>query len=498
MAWNRIGNLAVFSLAFIFAACGGDSGSNGKTETDGSSQAETFDDLPNCSKNREGEIIAVVDGRKTYICSNGRWEELGTAYENADDLPNCSDKRDGSTAYVVADKESLICSDGKWENSSSQSQNQEGNLKDELKSSSSNKHLSSSSVEKNSKVSSSSESKVSSSRASSSSVAEKPVSSAAQSSSSVKSTIEYGTLTDERDGQKYKTVKIGEQTWMAENLNFDYKIEGKRYGSYCYNDEPDSCAIYGRLYTFATAMDSAALFSDDGKGCGANTACGMANAQGICPENWHLPSVDDWYELFTVISEKKDFKSIDATSLKSIVKWKNNGEGTDQFGFSILPAGGFYSGSALPGNIYRGEGGIAFFWMNGTLSPTTVQVQDSVYIYGNNASEAYSVRCVKNTYKELSHLYIDVKDRETFEIPANTVVTATMPKCGYMSEGTLSCTAKGIMNAVIPCHIVKIGDIEKNTRNIDVNVSKEFVSSSCGKGITITSTGTAQCVVDFY
>ena len=213
MAWNRIGNLAVLSLAFVFAACGEDSGSNGKTEIEESSQAETFDDLPNCSKNREGETIAVLDDRKTYICNNGRWEylsevpdtvkteddlsacleknegkiafisknstiwgcfdkrweKLGTAYQEADDLPNCSDKREGNRAYIVADKESLICSNRKWENLSDQFQNKEDGSKDDVKSSSSEKRSLSSSIEKEFGVSSSSEMKSSSSKGLSSS-----------------------------------------------------------------------------------------------------------------------------------------------------------------------------------------------------------------------------------------------------------------------------------------------------------------------------------------
>ena len=93
---------------------------------------------------------------------------------------------------------------------------------------------------------------------------------------------EYGTLIDERDGHTYKTMKIGGQEWMAENLNYQIGIKN------CYHD---SCAVYGQRYSWKTAMDSAGTFSTNGIGCGFGQMCSPDYpVRGICPAGWHLPS----------------------------------------------------------------------------------------------------------------------------------------------------------------------------------------------------------------
>ena len=121
---------------------------------------------------------------------------------------------------------------------------------------------------------------------------------------------EYGSLTDARDGQKYRTVKIGAQWWMAENLNFAYNQPTEEFdsSSVCIDNYPENCKKYGRFYMWSAAMDSVGLFSTNGLGCGkGNVLCGQSYpVRGVCPEGWHLPSDSEIKTLFISVGGSPD------------------------------------------------------------------------------------------------------------------------------------------------------------------------------------------------
>ena len=217
-----------------------------------------------------------------------------------------------------------------------------------------------------------------------------------------------GTLTDSRDGQTYMTVSIGSQTRTAESLNYAY-TGVLSSTSWCYGGDPANCAKYGRLYTWAAAMDSVGTWSTSGKGCGYGKTCSVASAgsatlvRGICPKGWHLPSNDEWRALIVAvdgsITEYTYSSNTAGTKLKSQTGWKTYSGITneDTFGFSALPAGGRDNF----GN-YRLEGTNAYFWKS--TENNSLYAYYMVLYYGNrnasldgsNKGLGFSVRCLKD------------------------------------------------------------------------------------------------------
>jgi len=185
-------------------------------------------------------------------------------------------------------------------------------------------------------------------------------------------------FTDERDGKIYKSVKIGKQTWMAENLN--YAAEGR----ICYDD----CTAYGGIYYWATAMDLLSTY---------NTLSYKASVkhQGICPAGWHLPSDAEWTTLKNFIGDNAGIK------LKAKSGWNSyngiSGNGNDMYGFAALPGGqasgnqGKYGYWLSTTEMESGSGAHVYNWRMLNNS------DDLVHDYGMKNWATYSVRCINDT-----------------------------------------------------------------------------------------------------
>ena len=250
--------------------------------------------------------------------------------------------------------------------------------------------------------SSSSSAKSSSSTVSSSSQGNSSSSNTSQSSSSVPEgyvdplTVVTGTMTDERDGQTYKIVTIGSQTWMAQNLN--YEVDN----STCYDDDASNCAEYGRMYLWSAAMDSVGEWSTNGKDCGYETECSPTYpVRGVCPAGWHLPTVVEFETLINAAGG--EFTA--GKMLKSASGWNDHdeesGNGTDAYAFSGKPAG-IYNGDT---DSYYDVGDDAFFWSStGDVDWELAHHMRlskngdgaSTYNGCSRASSFFSVRCIKD------------------------------------------------------------------------------------------------------
>ncbi len=191
------------------------------------------------------------------------------------------------------------------------------------------------------------------------------------------------TFIDARDNQSYKWVTIGEQNWMAENLNYDAGT-----GSYCYDNDTLNCDSYGRLYKWTTAMN----------GYSASTAS-PSGVQGICPDGWHLPSKAEWTDLDEYVSANNGSNGANKAgkNLKSTDGWSANGNGTNDYGFSALPNGELsQSGTFLDLTKY------GRWWSTTDKDGTNAYYgrigykYDSFYIFNDPQANSYGVRCLQD------------------------------------------------------------------------------------------------------
>ncbi|MGD0710869.1 MAG: fibrobacter succinogenes major paralogous domain-containing protein [Bacteroidales bacterium] len=173
-----------------------------------------------------------------------------------------------------------------------------------------------------------------------------------------------GTFKDERDGKIYKTVKIGTQIWMAENLAYD-----ANKGCWAYNNDITNVAKYGFLYNWETALT-------------------------VAPDGWHLPTDTEW----TILIKYLGGDSIAGGKLKSTTGWDSPNIGaTNASGFSALPAG--YINMLKSGLI----GKYAFFWSANESNDKSAWLRylktddcQSNRNYYFSKDYGFSVRCVKN------------------------------------------------------------------------------------------------------
>lgn len=223
-------------------------------------------ELPQCDEKMNSKTAYVINGSEGWICLNEEWiyveNELDckTDYQRereADmvvtfyrELPSCDQELDRKIGYVVKHELGYICSKGGW-------------------------------------------------------VASKDIKIFTPKKFQSTNKVKTVPIKDPRDGQIYKTVVIGTQTWMAENLN--YKVEN----SSCYQNADSNCTKFGRLYTWYDAMLA-------------------------CPTGFHLPTKAEFDTLIATVVEG-GLMDIAGKILKSTSGWLYDGNGIDSYGFSAIP-----------------------------------------------------------------------------------------------------------------------------------------------------------------
>jgi uncharacterized protein (TIGR02145 family) len=194
----------------------------------------------------------------------------------------------------------------------------------------------------------------------------------------------HGSWTDPQDSTVYRTIKLGEQLWFADNLNKGEMIEGTRnqednsaIEKYCYDNNPVFCEKYGGLYQWGEAMQYKVTES----------------ARGICPDGWHIPSDNEWKIL-------EIFLGMAGTEVAKLF-WRGFDEGESlqeggESGFEALMAGNrFITGS------FSQLGRSSYFWSSTITDEDQVMRRGvsidnkGIYRSENDKSYGFSVRCVK-------------------------------------------------------------------------------------------------------
>jgi len=204
-----------------------------------------------------------------------------------------------------------------------------------------------------------------------------------------------GTFPDSRgNGQTYKWVRIDEQIWMAENLNYDVPDNNT---DVCYGNSTANCTTYGRLYNWATAMNIDATYNRE-LWSGSDV-----KHRGICPAGWHIPSNADWDKLLRYVDienggngEGTPYNSETAGRyLKAKTNWNDNGNGEDKYGFAALPNG--WSDGSFKGIGYGGG-----WWSASELNKFSSYTRgmgydvEDVLWDSDDKGDLFSIRCVKD------------------------------------------------------------------------------------------------------
>ena len=208
----------------------------------------------------------------------------------------------------------------------------------------------------------------------------------------------YGFLLDERDCQVYRTVTIGDQTWMAQNLNYA-SVDGNmdyQKGTFCYNNMEKNCDIYGKLYSWTASADMPSTYSTSKF---VSEKRNEEKYQGACPAGYHIPQYEEVVTLLTYAGGVGSADNIG--KLSSAFLWSDSTI-ADEYGLSLLPGGWFdntygrYSSGGYGNRFWLAldtKRTSAYVWGYSTKDREAGYHFDLTYNYQRYK---FSIRCIKN------------------------------------------------------------------------------------------------------
>lgn len=274
-----------------------------------------------------------------------------------------------------------------------------------------------------------------------------------------------GTPTVTYAGKNYNTVLIGTQCWLKENLDVGTMIQGNLdqtnngvIEKYCYDNNPDNCAIYGGLYQWAEVVQ----YQNGATNYLRANPPFSGYVQGICPPGWHVPTRPEFEILKGAVNNNSN-------TLKEVGQGSGSGAGTNTSGFSALFAGKRDYG------VYFGRLNLdAYFWSLTELDNNTahqmllLSTNSDIDIFSHYETNGFSVRCIKDEQA--------IETNPTVSTSSVTNITSSSATSGgnVTSQGSSSVSARGV------CYSTTLNPTTSDSKTSDGTGTGSFISSISG------------------
>lgn len=327
----------------------------------------TTDSLPECSSENQGQMAVVSENGLAYVCENSKWESL---------VSNSGTESCALLALSDSSGYRIVCGDDTVGTVLNGIDGQDGEKGEQGKNGIDGRDCSISDNADGTVLQVCGEDSTVLSKALCGGEPYEPTTHFCYGDRLYKQVV-YDTIVDARDGNRYRTVQIGNQTWMADNLRLATD------SSNCLGDTM-RCLKFGRFYYWEDMIDIAGIYSEpltwmDDWDLANGGVLLKTPRRGICPEGWHIPTREEWFILFNtvdrlayegigwVLKSRTGWDRADFVAMGGVYKAKHAENGSDLFGFDAKPAGAQRKTST---ELILNEG-VAAFWTTDVLPAFT-------------------------------------------------------------------------------------------------------------------------------